>query len=131
MLNDPLAEVRATLAAEGGSCARARQLVREAATSWDLSEDLADDAQLVVTELVSNGIDHAEGPLELTVRRTNKGMFIEVCDRSPLLPQVRPVDPNSARGRGMQLVAALSARWGTEPNAHGKAVWAELAANGN
>ncbi|GLZ33824.1 hypothetical protein Lesp02_60120 [Lentzea sp. NBRC 105346] len=115
-----------TLAAEGGSCARARQLVREAAASWNLTEDLADDAQLVVTELVSNGIDHAEGPLELTVKRTTGGMFIEVSDRSTVLPQLRPVDPTSARGRGMQLVNALSERWGAEPNSVGKAVWAEL-----
>ncbi|TWP52066.1 ATP-binding protein [Lentzea tibetensis] len=130
MLNDPLAEVRATLAAEGGSCARARQMVREAASSWNLPDDLADDAQLVVTELVSNGIDHAEGPLELTVRRAGSGMFISVRDRSSALPQVRPVDPSSARGRGMQLVSALSVEWGTEPQPSGKAVWALLDGRG-
>jgi anti-sigma regulatory factor (Ser/Thr protein kinase) len=128
VLNDPLAEVRETLAAEGGSCARARQLVREAATTWSLPEDLSDDAQLVVTELVSNGIDHAKGPLDLTVRRMDGGMYIEVRDRSVALPRLRPVDPTSARGRGMQLVDALSVRWGTSPDGTGKSVWAELSA---
>ncbi|WP_090055597.1 ATP-binding protein [Lentzea fradiae] len=126
MLNDPLAEVRVTLTAEGGSCARARQLVREAAASWDLPEELADDAQLVVTELVSNGIDHGEGLITLTVRRKDGGMLVEVHDESPEKPLLRPVDPSSARGRGMQLVQALSADWGTTPDSSGKVVWAQL-----
>ncbi len=126
VLNDPLAEVRVTLSAEGGSCARARQVVRDAAASWGLPEDLADDAQLVVTELVSNGIDHGEGPITLTVTRRAAGMLVEVHDLSPRQPLVRPVDPSSARGRGMQLVQALSVRWGTTPDGGGKVVWAEL-----
>ncbi|MCX2949349.1 ATP-binding protein [Lentzea sp. NEAU-D7] len=126
MLNDPLAEVRVTLTAEGGSCARARQVVREAAASWELSEDLSDDAQLVVTELVSNGIDHGEGPITLTVSRKAGGMLVEVRDESPKLPELRPVDPSSPRGRGMQLVQALSVEWGTRPQNGGKVVWAQL-----
>jgi anti-sigma regulatory factor (Ser/Thr protein kinase) len=128
VLNDPLAEVRVTLSAEGGSCSRARQVVRDAAATWGLSEDLADDAQLVVTELVSNGIDHGEGLITLTVSRKADGMLVEVHDESPKQPQVRPVDPSSARGRGMQLVQALSVRWGTTPGVSGKVVWAELQA---
>ncbi|HUQ55308.1 ATP-binding protein [Lentzea sp.] len=117
-----------TLTAEGGSCARARQVVRKAAASWGLSEDLADDAQLVVTELVSNGIDHGEGLITLSVRRKAGGMLIEVHDESPKLPLLRPVDPGSARGRGMQLVKALSVSWGTTPDSGGKVVWAQLEA---
>ncbi|WP_090012562.1 ATP-binding protein [Lentzea albidocapillata] len=128
MLNDPLAEVRVILTAEGGSCARARQVVREAAASWGLSEDLVDDAQLVVTELVSNGIDHGEGPITLTVSRKAGGMLVEVHDESSELPQLRPVDPSSPRGRGMQLVRALSVNWGTTPQSGGKVVWAQLEA---
>ncbi|MFS8099545.1 ATP-binding protein [Lentzea alba] len=127
VLNDPLAEVQVTLTAEGGSCARARQVVRDAASSWGLSEDLSDDAQLVVTELVSNGIDHGEGLITLTVSRRESGMLVEVRDESTKPPLLRPVDPSSARGRGMQLVQALSVRWGTTPDTRGKVVWAELA----
>ncbi|WP_245778046.1 ATP-binding protein [Lentzea xinjiangensis] len=114
------------LTAEGGSCARARRVVRDAAASWGLSEDLADDAQLVVTELVSNGIDHGEGTITLTVSRKSGGMLVEVHDESSAQPQVRPVDTNSARGRGMQLVQALSVRWGITPDGNGKVVWAQL-----
>ncbi|MCS7484795.1 ATP-binding protein [Umezawaea endophytica] len=128
MLNEPATPVAVVLPAESGSCSRARRLVDEAVTSWGLPEEFADDAALVVTELVSNGADHAEGPLRLTVNRTEGGVRIEVHDRSSALPVVRPVSPESPRGRGMIIVNALSDSWGVEPDADGKTVWAELVA---
>lgn len=129
MLNEPATPVAVVLPAEPGSCSRARRLVDEAVTTWGLPEEFADDAALVVTELVSNGADHAEGPLRLTVSRTESGVRIEVHDRSSALPVVRPVSPESPRGRGMIIVKALSAEWGVEPDDEGKTVWAELAAS--
>ena len=129
MLNEPATPVAVVLPAESGSCSRARRLVDEAVTNWGLPEEFADDAALVVTELVSNGADHAEGPLRLTVSRTEAGVRIEVHDRSTALPVVRPVSPESPRGRGMIIVNALSAAWGVEPDDEGKTVWAELAAS--
>jgi anti-sigma regulatory factor (Ser/Thr protein kinase) len=128
VLNEPATPVAVVLPAESGSCSRARRLVDEAVTSWGLPEEFADDAALVVTELVSNGADHAEGPLRLTVSRTEGGVRIEVHDRSSARPVVRPVSPESPRGRGMIIVNALSESWGVEPDAEGKTVWAELAA---
>ncbi|MFD9733545.1 ATP-binding protein [Umezawaea sp. NPDC059074] len=126
MLNEPATPVAVVLPAESGSCSRARRLVDEAVTNWGLPEEFADDAALVVTELVSNGADHAEGPLRLTVTRTENGVRIEVHDRSGAMPVVRPVSPESPRGRGMIIVNALSAEWGVAPDADGKTVWAEL-----
>jgi len=127
MLNEPATPVAVVLPAEPGSCSRARRLIDDAVTTWGLPEEFADDAALVVTELVSNGADHATGPLRLTVSRTENGMRIEVHDRSSALPVVRPVRPESPRGRGMIIVKALSADWGVEPDDEGKTVWAELA----
>ena len=101
VLNDPLAEVRVTLTAEGGSCARARQVVRDAASSWGLSEDLSDDAQLVVTELVSNGIDHGEGPITLTVSRKAGGMLVEAASAQARGPQLGAW-PGDAAGAGVE-----------------------------
>lgn len=128
MRNEPAAPVAVTLPASAGSSARARQAVADAASTWGLSADAADDAALVVTELVSNAVDHAEGPVELTVSRTATGVRIEVVDGSPTLPEQRPVQVDSARGRGLIIVAALSTSWGAEPRAGGKVVWAELPA---
>ncbi len=127
VLNEPATPVAVVLPAESGSCSRARRMVDEAITTWGLPEEFADDAALVVTELVSNGADHAEGPLRLTVNRTDDGVLIEVHDRSTALPVLRPVSPESPRGRGMIIVNALSKRWGVTPDADGKTVWAELA----
>ncbi|GGP84357.1 ATP-binding protein [Saccharothrix coeruleofusca] len=126
MRNEPAAAIAVTLPAEGGSSARARRVVAEAAGAWGLSDDLADDAALVVTELVSNGVDHASGPLGLTVSRTAAGMRIEVSDTSSAMPQPRPVQVDSARGRGLLIVAALGSSWGAEPTPSGKVVWVEL-----
>ncbi|WP_367138484.1 ATP-binding protein [Saccharothrix sp. HUAS TT1] len=115
-----------TLPASAGSSAQARQVVGDAAAAWGLSEDATDDAALVVTELVSNAVDHATGPVGLTVTRTESGMRIEVADESTAMPQPRPVQVDSARGRGLIIVAALSRSWGTDLTADGKVVWAEL-----
>lgn len=126
MRNEPAAPVAMTLPATPGSSARARQVVAEAASAWGLSEDAAEDAALVVTELVSNAVDHAEGSVGLTVSRTDSGLRIEVADNSPTPPEQKPIQVDSARGRGLIIVAALSTSWGTEPRAGGKVVWAEL-----
>jgi anti-sigma regulatory factor (Ser/Thr protein kinase) len=124
--NDLTAPVAVVLPAKPSSCSQARRLVEEAVTTWRLPDELGDDAALVVTELVSNGADHAKGPLRLTVSRTETGVLIEVFDRSAELPTLRPVEPDSARGRGMIIVNALSSRWGVTPSDDGKTVWAEL-----
>jgi len=124
--NEPAAPVAMTLPATAGSSARAREAVAEAASAWGLSEDVADDAALVVTELVSNAVDHAAGPIGLTVTRTDSGLRIEVADTSSTPPQQRPIQVDSARGRGLIIVAALTSSWGTDQNGSGKVVWAEL-----
>ncbi|GAA1305245.1 ATP-binding protein [Saccharothrix xinjiangensis] len=126
MRNEPAAPVAMTLPASAGSSARARQVVAEAASAWGLSEDVSEDAVLVVTELVSNAVDHAEGSVGLTISRTDSGLRIEVADNSPAPPEQKPIQVDSARGRGLIIVAALSAAWGMEPRSDGKVVWAEL-----
>ena len=40
----------------------------------------------------------------------------------------QPIDPHAVRGRGLQLVEALTLRWGCTQQDDGKTVWAELAA---
>ena len=89
-----------------------------------------DDVELVVTELISNTVLHAPGPVEITLGRSECGSLrVEVTDTWPTVPERRPVASGGTTGRGLNLVAALSDAWGVGPRADGrpgKTVWCEF-----
>ncbi|WP_432059731.1 ATP-binding protein [Streptomyces sp. S1] len=117
-----------TLPREPRSAAVARRLVRTALTVWGL-EPLIEDATLVMTELVSNAVDHGRLPsIRVIVSRPSAHTIrLGVVDRSKGVPTMRTdADENQTRGRGLLLVDALTDRWGTELYRWGKQVWAEL-----
>jgi anti-sigma regulatory factor (Ser/Thr protein kinase) len=89
-------------------------------------EALVDAATLLVSELASNAVVHAESPFRLEVLPTEGSLRISVEDQSPLGPGEgdRRLVPRRARGLG--LVDALSRRWGVQETSGGKIVWAEL-----
>ena len=105
-----------------------RRRLRTLLTAWGVTAEIVDDALLVVEELVANVLDHARTRFELIVRLTGSVLHLAVHDDSPGTPQVRPFDPHADRGRGLQLVSTLAVRWGCDPDAAGKTVWAELPA---
>ena len=105
-----------------------RRRVRALLTDWGVGRASVDDALLVVEELVANVLDHARTRFLLVVRMAGDVLHIAVRDRSPRQPHIQPFDPHAARGRGLQLVASLSQRWGCEHHRDGKTVWAELRA---
>jgi anti-sigma regulatory factor (Ser/Thr protein kinase) len=103
----------------------AREVVRRACRDWHLDQETCDDALLVATELVANVVDHAHTSCVLTVSRTAAGLRIDVRDFSASpVPELRPVDVGAPRGRGLQVVAAVSAAWGVTDLDGGKSVWA-------
>jgi len=108
---------------EGGR--RARAMAVEAARAAG-RPDLADDAALVITELVTNAVLHANGYVGADVRPTPDGLRIEVSDASPLPPVMGRESDEALTGRGLYMVSALAARWGVEPRPNGKVVWAEI-----
>jgi two-component sensor histidine kinase len=95
--------------------------------------ELVPTAELVVSELVTNAIEHAAGAgrdgarVTLTVSVTRRGVSIEVADPDPHGPAVGAAGPWDEGGRGTFLVAAHSSSWGWRPRPDGKSVWAELA----
>jgi serine phosphatase RsbU (regulator of sigma subunit) len=92
--------------------------------------DLADDAALVASELLTNAMLHGGGCTGVQLSALPGGLRIEVRDRSRLPPMIgRPFD-GSLTGRGLRLVAGLATRWGAEGEADGKVVWAELTGEG-
>jgi len=105
-----------------------RRRLRTLLTAWGVTAEIVDDALLVVEELVANVLDHARTRFELIVRLSGSVLHLGVHDGSPGTPLVRPFDPHADRGRGLQLVSTLAARWGCDMDGGGKTVWAELPA---
>ncbi|MFD3482939.1 SpoIIE family protein phosphatase [Streptomyces sp. NPDC058665] len=100
-----------------------REHVREQLDRWDL-EPLAITAELLVSELVGNAVRHGKGPFVLRLLRGDR-LICEVSDTSPTTPRIRRASETDEGGRGLQLIAALSQRWGTRSMAEGKCIWTE------
>lgn len=93
----------------------------------DLGEDHRYDVQLVITELVSDVLDHATGYGRLRVfrGRTPCQIFVEVDDESTLRPRQGQSRLGEHRGRGLVIVGKVAAEWGTRfPPSGGKTVHA-------
>ena len=92
---------------------------------------VADDAALVVTELVTNALLHGGPPVRLRLSEVPDGVRLEVADQGAELPVAVRRSSVAMTGRGLALVDALSRSWGVEPDAQGgKVVWAELVEDG-
>jgi anti-sigma regulatory factor (Ser/Thr protein kinase) len=112
---------------ERASVRGARQLIADALAEWDLADGLGDSAALIVSELVTNSVEHARGSsMRLTVMRRLNGVRIGVVDLSRRLPAVQAGDNCGEHGRGLVIVDALATVWGTQPLPWGKRVWAHL-----
>ena len=106
----------------------ARNAARVVLQDWSVPTSLLEDALLVISELVTNAVRHAgtASTLELQLGQTGELLRISLTDESDAEPQVRRLHPHSEDGRGMAILAALSDRWGVEPEGHGKRVWWEV-----
>ncbi|MFD3499590.1 ATP-binding protein [Streptomyces sp. NPDC058676] len=121
-----------TFPADPGAVRRARAVVRGRLRDWALGS-LADLAALLVSELVTNSLRHATGPIGVRLVRPaglDGVLLVEVSDPLPDPPRERVARPEDESGRGLQLVAHSSRRWGTRPDDAGKTVWFELAVPG-
>jgi hypothetical protein len=111
--------------------ARARRKVRQLVASWEPGE-LADMAELVVSELVANALRHGAGPVTARLSGTPGGLRIEVHDDGPGRPVRRHAGDYDECGRGLELLAGLIGPqrgiWGTieDRGAPGKTVYVVL-----
>ncbi|MGW3128814.1 ATP-binding SpoIIE family protein phosphatase [Streptomyces sp. NPDC001123] len=102
---------------------QARELVRDQLSRWGL-DDLSMTTELLVSELVGNVIRHARGPMRLRLLRS-RILTCEVYDGSLSTPRIRHATYTDEGGRGLQLVAALSRRWGARYLSDAKCIWTE------
>ncbi|TYB98950.1 ATP-binding protein [Micromonospora sp. WP24] len=111
------------------SPAAGRRLVTDCCRSWGL-DAIADQASVVVSELVSNAVQHAGSDLDLTVAHVDGVLRLSVRDRTahpPLTADATTVDGVlGERGRGLPIIRALAASWGFLTFADGKTVWATV-----
>lgn len=92
-----------------------------------LDDDVVHTAALVISELLTNAVQHVgAGRILLTVRLTGTVLRIEVHDSGSRLPRPGLPAENSESGRGLLLVASLTDRHGAEPAPTGKRCWAEI-----
>jgi anti-sigma regulatory factor (Ser/Thr protein kinase) len=92
---------------------------------WNL-EGVADTAELLVSELVTNALRHTRGPLRLNVQVRGCRLRCEVEDTHPAAPVRRGVDADAEGGRGTELLDLLTEAWGSTRTATGKTTWCEM-----
>jgi anti-sigma regulatory factor (Ser/Thr protein kinase) len=91
-----------------------------------------DDAAAITSELVTNVVQHVcgdgTGTVEVALARTRnpQAVTVVVSDSSPQGPAMHEASGDSERGRGLRIVAALSAHWGWHAQEGGKAIFATL-----
>ncbi len=125
-LNEPGARLASwSLPPASFSAGRARRLARARLIGWGL-DGFTDMVGLLVSELVTNALRHAPGPIRLTLWLTDGTLRCEVVDTSTELPRVRECGAYDEGGRGLLLLDMLTCCWGSARMPGGKAVWFEL-----
>jgi serine phosphatase RsbU (regulator of sigma subunit)/anti-sigma regulatory factor (Ser/Thr protein kinase) len=117
------------LALDPREVARARRLVHHRLIDWDLP-DAVDTAELMVSELVTNAVNHGRSrDVGLRLVRTD-ALLCEVTDDEPAPAALLDARDDEESGRGLRVVSRLAREWGTSSTAHGKTVWFEQALAG-
>lgn len=114
----------------GSDSPQALARARAAVVHWlpeEISDNVAADVKLIVSELVTNALQAAATGIRVTAERREGGIEVRVYDDAAGWP--RPLAPAAVEnhGRGLHIVAALATRWGVTADAGGKTVWAEVA----
>lgn len=118
---------RRVLPATPSSASLGRRLVRDLLAEAG-RDDLADTAELVASELITNALLHAATPVEVSASAGPDGVRLEVGDGSDQLPVERDYSALAGTGRGLGLVHQVAKAWGVRRTPTGKVVWADVVA---
>ncbi|MBT2507752.1 SpoIIE family protein phosphatase [Streptomyces sp. ISL-98] len=105
------------------SVSKVRAAVTRKLAEWGLEEETF-TTELILSELVTNAIRYATGPIRVRLIR-DRTLICEVSDRSSTSPHLRQAATTDEGGRGLFLVAQFADRWGTRYTADGKVIWTE------
>ncbi len=112
---------------DGSAPGRAREFARRRMAPHHLAERVRRTVVLVVSELVTNAVQHGGPPVGCRVTVADDQVRVEVRDHGALLPRETEVPPTSMRGRGLTIVGRVASRWGVvEHPDGGKTVWADV-----
>jgi anti-sigma regulatory factor (Ser/Thr protein kinase) len=106
-----------------GSVTQARHFAMAAIGS--VPSDVAEAVAVMVSELASNSVRHAESQFTVRVDRDAKKIRVAVADTGPGEPALQSPRPQDHSGRGLHIVGALADEWGVVPlqDGRGKVVW--------
>ncbi|SOE25140.1 Histidine kinase-like ATPase domain-containing protein [Streptomyces sp. OK228] len=90
-----------------------------------------DLTQLVVSELVTNALKYAPGPVLMELRITARAVDVVVWDSEPTVPAARAADPDRIGQHGLEIVKAVTEDLFTEQEPVGKRITARLALSGD
>lgn len=121
-----MSTLRLSLPRDPASVGEARHQLSRFADDNELGDN--ETMLLVVSELVTNAVVHGADPIEVCVSCAPQIVRIEVSDHNPdtSAVAVRQRHPDLPGGWGLEIVGALTRRWGTVGHGDGKTVWAEL-----
>lgn len=115
------------LTPEPVSAALARDFVRLHLVAHHLSQ-LVEDVRLVVSELSTNAVAHAQTPFVVTLSKMDGSVLLVIRDGSTSVPVRAAPDVMDMSGRGLMIVELLCREWGTHIDGRGfKSVWASFA----
>ncbi|MGW4270976.1 ATP-binding protein [Streptomyces seoulensis] len=127
-------EVTATLSGADLCIAEARDLVADflggrirTELGIRVSARALGDAQLVVSELVTNARKYAPGPVSLELRVTRDVVEVAVRDTDPVLPVARSADAHRIGQHGLEIVKAVAQTFEARREPTGKCLTARIA----
>jgi signal transduction histidine kinase len=104
----------------------ARRFTVETLRRWG-ADGVLDEAELIVSELVTNALRHASSPSRVVLSATDSCLRIEVADDGRGGVVRWHPGPHDTSGRGLMLVEAMADRWGSHHDGHEHVVWCEMA----
>lgn len=103
-----------------------RREVRALQADLSIRSRTVEDLELAATELVTNAVKNGARYLDVRLHVMPPDLELRVTDDGSGAPAMRSPGPSDASGRGLRIIASVSAQWGWTPDGATKTVWARF-----